>query len=95
MISFPPIEILTLVPFAGFIDKFVLDFDILDLVLWYPRLSWGEFSRALGAVFACKLVGDQVERWALAPIKRRAKAKLADVCRHRWPSLAVRLGARP
>lgn len=95
MISLPPFEILTLVPFAGLIDKFVLDFDILDLVLWYPRLSWGEFSRALGAVFACKLVSDQMERWALAPIKRRAKAKLAEICHDRWPSIALRLNSTP
>ena len=95
MISFPPFEIWTLVPFAGLIDKFVLDFDILDLAMWYPRLSWAEFSRALGAVLACKLVCDQLERWAMAPLKRRAKAKLAEVCRDRWPSLAQRLRPTP
>ena len=89
---FLPIDLLPSVPASMLIDKFMLDFDLMDLVVWYPRLSWTELSRAMGAIFACKIAGDQVERWALAPIKSRIKRRLGGWCARRWPTVARRLG---
>ncbi len=92
MLFFIPIDFLQAQPFSILVDKFLLNFDILDVMVWYPRLSWVELSRALGAVLACKVAGDQVERWALAPIKSRVKRKLGLWCARHWPALARRLG---
>ncbi len=88
MLLFLPTDVLPLLPSAAVIDKLLLDFDLLDLAWWFPHLSWNEFGRAFGAFFACKLAGDQVERWALAPVKARAKTMLACWCALRWPTLS-------
>jgi hypothetical protein len=87
-----PFDVSLLTPVSLLIDKFLLDFDVLDVMVWYPRLSWIELGRALGAVLACKVAGDQVERWALAPIKSRVKRKLGCWCARTWPGLSRRLG---
>lgn len=86
-----PLDGTILTPVSLLIDKFLLNFDVLDVMVWYPRLSWAELARALGAVLACKIAGDQVERWALAPIKSRVKRKLGNWCASRWPQLSRRL----
>lgn len=86
-----PFDFLPVLPFSLLIDKFLLNFDILDVMVWYPRLSWIELSRAIAAVLACKIAGDQVERWALAPIKARMRRKIGCWCAGRWPALSRRL----
>lgn len=85
------LDVTILTPVSLLIDKFLLDFDVLDVMVWYPRLSWIELGRALGAVLVCKIAGDQVERWALAPLKSRVKRKLGNWCASRWPQLLRRL----
>jgi hypothetical protein len=48
-------------PLAGLIDRLILDYDLIDLVVWLPHLSWPELAGSLGALVACKVVSDQVE----------------------------------
>lgn len=90
MVFLSPLDAVV-VPGAVLLDKLLLDFDVLDIMLWFPRLSWIECVRAIGAVVACKCVTDQIERWALAPLKRRAKASLGRSLARYWPTLARRL----
>ncbi|MEQ1688321.1 MAG: hypothetical protein ABL874_07090 [Sphingopyxis sp.] len=88
---FLPCDLAIVVPFSGLLDKWLLDFDIVDIVVWFPRLSWVEFAKAFGAYLACKCMSDQIDRWAFAPIKHRIKARLARQVVLKWPSLARRL----
>jgi hypothetical protein len=92
MIFFLPLDLNLIVPLSGMLDKLLLDFDMLDIVLWFPRLSWGELLRALGAVLLCKCASDQIERWAFAPLKSRLKRRVAAGIAARWPQLARRVG---
>lgn len=84
-------DVSTWPPLAGLLDRMLLDFDILSVVVWAPRLSWIEIVQALAAIFACKWLSDQIERLALAPIKTRLKAAAANRVARRWPKLARRL----
>lgn len=90
MILILPLDFNVLVPLSLFIDKLVLDFDVLDVMFWFPRLSWAEFGRALAAVLVCKYLSDQVERWAFAPLKARLKRVLGGAIASRFPRLARR-----
>jgi len=90
-----PLDTAIVVPAAVVLDKLLLDFDILDVMLWFPKLSWIECIKAIGAVLACKCVTDQIERWALAPLKSRAKTSLGRSLARRWPALARRLNLVP
>lgn len=85
---FLPCDLAIVIPFSGVLDKLLLDFDIFDIVFWFPRLSWTEFAKALGAYLACKCVSDQIERLAFAPIKSRLKAGMLQSLADRWPSIA-------
>ena len=53
-----------IVPLSGLVQKLVLDMDLVDLVLWFPNLSWQEFGSSLAAVVGWKLVADQIEEIA-------------------------------
>lgn len=88
---FLPCDLSIIIPFSGMLDKLLLDFDIFDIVFWFPRLSWVEFAKALGAYLTCKCVSDQIERLAFAPIKNRLKSGLARRLAGRWPVIAHRL----
>lgn len=90
-----PCDLAIVVPFSGLLDKLLLDFDFLDIVFWFPRLSWEEFAKAFGAYLACKCISDQIDHWAFAPIKNRMKAGLARRIALRWPALAQRLNLKP
>ena len=91
MSAFPPIDTLQQIPWSILLDKFVLDFDILDVVFWTPRLSWPEIGKAFGAVIICKCITDQIESWLLAPVKAKAKALIGPAIAARWPQFARRL----
>jgi hypothetical protein len=39
--------------------------DLVDLVLWFPNLSWQEFSTSLAAIVGWKLIADQIEEIAM------------------------------
>jgi hypothetical protein len=87
-----PFDVLQHVPWSMVIDKLMLDFDIFDLVLWFPKLSWGEIIKAFGALALCKCVSDQIENWLLAPVKARLKQPLQRWLAARSPRLARRMG---
>lgn len=91
MMIFLPADLFTAVPLAAVIDKLLLDFDMLDLVVWFPKLSWAEIGKAFAAMVLCKCVSDQIENWALAPIKARLRQRLARRLAGRWPRFARRL----
>ena len=88
MLVFPPVDALQQIPWSILLDKFVLDFDILDVVFWIPRMTWPEIGKAFGAVVICKCITDQIEGWVLAPVKRGLKALAAPFLSRRFPSLA-------
>lgn len=55
------------------LQRFLFDFDFLDLVLWFPKLTWLEFAATATVVSAWKLGCDALDR-ASAPFVRRAVA---------------------
>lgn len=79
------------IPGGLLLDKLILNFDMMDLVFWYPRLSWSELGKCALALIGSKILVDQIERWALAPVKRRVRRWCATACKHRWPLLSKRL----
>jgi hypothetical protein len=85
-----PADFFVLLPWSGVIEKFVLNFDMIDIVLWFPRLSWGEIMQAFGAVVLCHCASDQISRWALDPIKARIKKAAFIAIARRYPALATR-----
>lgn len=91
MFLFLPTDVFSAVPYAAIIDKLLLDFDMLDLVVWLPKLSWSEIGKAFAAMVLCKCLADQIENWALAPLKARLRRHLARRLATRWPGLARRL----
>jgi hypothetical protein len=88
MVIYPPLDAVLQVPWSVLIDKLLFDFDMLDLVFWFPRLSWPELGQAFGGMVLCKCASDQIENWALAPLKTRLKARIGRC----WPRLGQRLG---
>ena len=61
-------------PLSGLIEKLVLQMDLIDLVLWFPNLSWREFGTSLAAIVSWKLIADQIEEIAM----NRLRVWLAD-----------------
>jgi hypothetical protein len=92
MLIIPPLDAIQQVPWSMVIDKLLSDFDMLDLVFWFPRLSWPELGKAFGGMILCKCASDQIENWALAPLKARLKMRIGRCIGARWPRLACRLG---
>lgn len=90
MPDFLPFDVIA-VPLAGLVDRVLLDFDILNIVIWWPRLSWTEIGQALGALFACKWASDQLERLAFAPLKSCIRSYLSRQMVEHWPGVARRL----
>lgn len=43
-------------------ERYAYDPSVMDLVLWYPHLSWGEFAASLAAVALWRTLTDHVER---------------------------------
>lgn len=91
MLLFIPLDFNILLPVSGLVDRLLLDFDVVDVMVWFPRLTWGEFGRAMGAVLVCKCISDQLSRWAFAPLKSRIKRRLVLAVVSRWPQAARRL----
>lgn len=66
-------------------ERFVFDPSLVDLVVWFPYLSWHDFAVSLATVLAWRIVSDRMERFASFHIRR--------VCAHGLLRLA--LAVRP
>jgi hypothetical protein len=61
-------------PMSALLQKLILEMDLVDLVLWFPNLSWQEFTTSLAAILGCRLITDQIEAIAM----NRLRGWLAD-----------------
>lgn len=56
-------------------EGFIFDPSLIDLVVWFPHLSWSEFGASLATVLAWRWLTDRVER-ALVTRARRVTARV-------------------
>lgn len=59
------------------IEGYVFDPSFVDVVLWFPHLSWIEFGTSLGAVLCWRWVSDRIERAVTRRMRRVASRLLA------------------
>lgn len=57
------------------LENYVFDPGIVDLVLWFPHLSWVDFSASLAAVLCWRWISDRIEQ-AAARHLRSAMSRL-------------------
>jgi len=43
------------------VGQFAFDFSVIDLVLWFPRMSWSEFAGSTAAVLSWCWLSNQLE----------------------------------
>ncbi len=55
------------------LQRFLFDFDFLDLMLWFPKLSWLEFAATATVVSVWKLGCEALDRVS-GPVARRVLA---------------------
>lgn len=53
-------------------ERFVFDPSLIDLVVWFPYLSWHDFIASALTVVAYKVVSDRMERYVSFYIRRAA-----------------------
>lgn len=53
-------------------ERFVFDPSLIDLVVWYPYLSWHDFMISLATVVAWRMISDRMSRFASFHIRRTA-----------------------
>jgi len=51
-------------------ERFVFDPSVIDLVVWFPYLSWHDFAVSLATVIAWRMVSDRMERFASYYLRR-------------------------
>lgn len=51
-------------------ERFVFDPSLIDLVVWFPYLSWHDFAVSTATVVAWRLVSDRMERFASYYLRR-------------------------
>lgn len=51
-------------------ERFVFDPSLVDLVVWFPYLSWHDFIVSVATVLAWRIVSDRMERFASFHIRR-------------------------
>lgn len=52
-----------------FLERFVFDPSVIDLVMWFPHLSWTELAISSATVFTWKYVSDRIERLIMYQIR--------------------------
>ena len=57
------------------IEGYVFDPGFVDVVLWFPHLSWLEFGASLSAVLCWRWISDRIEQ----ALMRRARRMAASV----------------
>jgi len=51
------------------LERFVFDPSVIDLVIWFPHMSWGEFAISAVTVFSWKYVSDRIERFVMRRVR--------------------------
>ncbi|HKZ96185.1 MAG TPA: hypothetical protein VJ045_04315 [Hyphomicrobiaceae bacterium] len=54
------------------LERFVFDPSVIDLVVWYPYLTWNEFLISTVLVLSWRLVADRIERLVAYHVRRMA-----------------------
>lgn len=54
------------------VERFAFDPSLVDLVLWFPYLSWHDFAVSLLTVLAWRMISDRMQRFASFHIRRAA-----------------------
>ncbi len=70
------------------VEGYVFDPSFVDVVLWFPHLSWFEFGTSLSAVLCWRWVSDRIEQAAARRVRRAAARllmRLALLLRPRAP----------
>lgn len=57
-------------------EGYIFDPSLIDLVVWFPHLSWPEFAASLATVLGWRWVADRIERACMRQIRRLAAALL-------------------
>ncbi len=52
------------------LERFVFDPSLIDLVLWFPYLSWHDFAVSVATVVAWRMVSERMERFASYYLRR-------------------------
>lgn len=53
-------------------EGYLFDPSLVDVVLWFPHLSWGEFGTSLTAVLCWRWVSDRIEKAVMRRVRRVA-----------------------
>ena len=53
-------------------ERFVFDPSLIDLVVWFPYLSWHDFAVSAATVVAWRMISERMERFASFHIRRAA-----------------------
>jgi hypothetical protein len=52
------------------LERFVFDPSLIDLVVWFPYLSWHDFAVSVATVVAWRMVSERMERYASYYLRR-------------------------
>jgi hypothetical protein len=69
----------------GLFELFVFDPSLVDLLVWFPQLSWGDFCMACALVITWRTITNRVERFIGLQARRAAS----------WGLLRLALLIRP
>lgn len=53
-------------------ERFVFDPSLIDLVVWFPYLSWHDFMISVATVIAWRMISDRMARFTSFHIRRSA-----------------------
>ena len=57
-------------------EGYIFDPSFIDLVVWFPHLSWAEFMASLATVIGWRWVSDRIERACTLRLRRVIAAGL-------------------
>jgi hypothetical protein len=57
-------------------EGYIFDPSLIDLVVWFPHLSWSELAAATAVVLAWRWVADRIEQAAVRRTRRLLSALL-------------------
>ncbi len=72
-------------------EDYVFDPSIIDLVLWFPHLSWSQFFAATISVLTWSWISDRLWRAAMKAVRRKIISVLFPNLRN-YVIFGVRLG---
>lgn len=60
-------------------EGFLFDPSVVDLVMWFPHLTWGEFGASLATVLGWRWLTDRIEKALVTRLRRVASDVLFRV----------------